>query len=243
MGALIGALGVETLLRWPSIAFHGFTAAVAGVVLVPLFVSAYRRFSSENGGEPGWLLAVTVLAVGFSVPLAAGGILDEHGDLGRTTTPPNPPSEDVTEWERRLGDYQASNCHAPISRMPPRGSRAGGRQSPVVPVIAQQRQALATGAATARDLVAVAARQAPSFDYQERRLPQGPGRSRTYQRHARSGESIWTASLAMARDQSRRPEKPLAGRADPVSLADLRRGSGPCQVEHRPGGESDPRGP
>ena len=37
----------------------------------------------------------------------------------------------------------------------------------LVPVLAQQRQALATGAAAARDVVAVAERQAPSFDYRE----------------------------------------------------------------------------
>ena len=48
VGALIGTLGVETLIRWPPIVFHGSTAAISAAVLVPLFVSAYRRISDRG---------------------------------------------------------------------------------------------------------------------------------------------------------------------------------------------------
>ena len=76
VGALIGALGVETLLRWPSVAFHGSTAAVAGAVLVPLFVSAYRRSSTVERRRARRMLVLTgVVAVGLSVPLLLATLL------------------------------------------------------------------------------------------------------------------------------------------------------------------------
>ncbi|MGA2521743.1 MAG: hypothetical protein ABSG81_13130 [Acidimicrobiales bacterium] len=48
VGGVVGALGVQAVLRWPPIAFHGSTALVATAVVAPLFVSGFRRMSSRE---------------------------------------------------------------------------------------------------------------------------------------------------------------------------------------------------
>ncbi len=91
VGALIGALGVETLLRWPPFAFHGSTALVGGVVVVPVCFTAYRRVSTSRRRDARRVLAV--------VGTVARGALDpscrrrDHGCVGTSSpgrTPPMP---------------------------------------------------------------------------------------------------------------------------------------------------------
>jgi hypothetical protein len=166
VGALVGALGVEVMLRWPSLGFHGSTAAVASAVLVPLFVSAYRRLSTVERRRAKRLLALAgVFVVVLSAPflLAASWVGRDlsvgqraaqtaFGDVsnGRSTsatTQLRSATSDFTSASSKLGSWWTS-----VARL--------------VPVLAQQRQALATGVVVARDLVAVAVREAPSLGYQ-----------------------------------------------------------------------------
>ena len=167
MGALIGALSVETLLRWPSIEFHGSTAAVAGAALVPLLVSAYRRLSTVEQRRAKTVLAVAgVLAVVLSVPLLLSGA------LARTEI-----AVGQRAAETAFGDVSNGNAASATGQLHTATREFAGASSKlgnwstlladVVPVVAQQRRALSIGAMTARDLVAVAARQAPTFDYQD----------------------------------------------------------------------------
>ncbi len=167
VGALIGALGVETLLRWPSVAFHGSTAAVAGAVLVPLFVSAFRRSATAERRRAKRMLVLTgVVVVGLSIPLLLAMF------LARTDI-----SVGQLAAESALGDVSGGSAALATPRLRTASAEFGSASAKLgswwtsvarlVPVIAQQRQALATGAATARDVLAVAERQAPSFDYQE----------------------------------------------------------------------------
>ena len=45
MGAVVGAIGVQVMLRWPAGVFHGFPSLVALAVTMIVVVSAWRRSS------------------------------------------------------------------------------------------------------------------------------------------------------------------------------------------------------
>jgi len=167
VGALIGALSVETLLRWPSIAFHGSTAAVAAAVLALLFVSAYRRSSTVERRRAKRMLALTgVLAVGFSVPLLFASSL-ARTDISVGQLAAESAFGDVSSGSAALATPKLRTATAAFGNATSKLESWWTSVARLVPVIAQQRQALAAGAATARDVVAVAAREAPNFDYQE----------------------------------------------------------------------------
>jgi len=167
VGALIGALSVETLLRWPSIAFHGATAAVAGAVLVPLFVSTYGRFSTVERRRAKKMLGLAgALVVVVSIPVLVATVLAGTEILGGQRAA-----------EAAFGEVSNGSAASATPRLRAATIDFGNASSELeswwtsvtrlVPVVAQQRQALASATATARDVVAVAARQAPSFEYQE----------------------------------------------------------------------------
>ncbi len=67
MGALVGALASQVILRWPPIGFHGSTALVAVAVLVYPSVSAYRRLSKS--GRRRTRRAIGIVAVVALVPV------------------------------------------------------------------------------------------------------------------------------------------------------------------------------
>ena len=46
-GAVVGAMGVQVVLRWPAHFFHGFTAAIGAGLLALCAVSAWRRSSQR----------------------------------------------------------------------------------------------------------------------------------------------------------------------------------------------------
>jgi hypothetical protein len=166
VGALIGALGVETMLRWPSVEFHGSTAAVAGAILAPLLVSAYRRSSAVKRRRAKRLLALTgALAVCFSVPLLLATYLAKT-DISVGQRAAESAFADVGGGSAALATPMLRTATTDFGSATSKLESWWTSVARLVPVIGQQRQALAAGAATARDVVAVAAREAPSFNYQ-----------------------------------------------------------------------------
>ena len=129
IGALIGVLGVETMVRWPSVGFHGSTAAVAMAAVVPLLVSAYRRFSSAErrrarralvlaGGlvvvlSAPFLVAVSWIRTDMSVGQRAAQTAFADISNGRSTSAAPPLRAADADFGAR-----------------PRGSGAGGRRLP-----------------------------------------------------------------------------------------------------------------
>jgi hypothetical protein len=76
LGALVGALGIQVVLRWPPELFHGFPSVVAGALFILCGVSAYRRSGSKI--QRRVRLAIGGLAVGAVVlclPVAIGTLL------------------------------------------------------------------------------------------------------------------------------------------------------------------------
>ena len=242
VGALIGALGVETMLRWPSVAFHGSTAAVAGAVLAAVVRLGLQTLLDRGTAASQEDVALTgVLAVGFSVPLLLATF------LARTDI-----SVGQRAAESAFGDVSGGSAAVATPMLRTATAEFGSASSKlgswwtsvarVVPVIAQQRQALAAGAATARDVVAVAAREAPSFDYQSVNYHKGQvdlGRISAMLGPAKTlDRSLARATARLAGLQSPWLVGPIQSRLRTFDT-DLR----PCQVEHRPRGEGDPAGP
>jgi len=173
VGALIGALSIETLLRWPPVAFHGSTALVGCVVLVPVSISAYRRVSASRRRFAKQVLAlVGTAAVVLSIPLVVAVILT-RGDIVRGQHAADAALSDVSNGSSAAATIKLrASTAAFVAASSQLGSWWTSLAS-VVPVVAQQRLALATGAATARDLAVVAEHVAPSLDYHELRYHQG----------------------------------------------------------------------
>lgn len=83
LGALVGALSVQVMLRWPPEMFHGFPSLIAGALFVLCAVSAYRRSGSKL--QRRVRLVVTGLALAAVVvclPFAIGALL-VRGDVSQ----------------------------------------------------------------------------------------------------------------------------------------------------------------
>ena len=88
LGALVGALGVQVMLRWPPELFHGFPTVVAAALFVLCSVSAYQRSGSKIQRRVRLVVAgLAVAAVVLCLPFAFGALL-VRGDVsqGRQAT-------------------------------------------------------------------------------------------------------------------------------------------------------------
>jgi hypothetical protein len=165
VGAVVGALGVQVILRWPPEVFHGLPTLVTTAVVAILAISAWRRSSTRIRHRA--LLVVGGLGIGavvVSLPIviatvlvrgealageaAAKTALSNIGggrsaavvaDLQRATT-------DTTDASSTLGSWIT----------------AGAR---VVPLVAQQARFLTGTLTSAAQAAAVGARQTPAIDY------------------------------------------------------------------------------
>ena len=173
VGAIIGALSIETVLRWPPVLFHGSTALVGGVVLLPVFISAYRRVSGSRRRYAKQVLAlVGTAAVVLSIPLVVAVIL-ARGDIVTGQHAADAALSDVSNGSSAAATVKLRVSTAAFVAASSQLGSWWTSFAAVVPIVAQQRQALATGAATARDLAVVAEHVAPSLDYHELRYHQG----------------------------------------------------------------------
>ena len=83
LGALVGALGFQVMLRWPPELFHGFPTLVAAALLLLCAVSAYRRSGSRIQRRVRLTLAgLAVAAVVLCLPFAIGALL-VRGDVSQ----------------------------------------------------------------------------------------------------------------------------------------------------------------
>jgi hypothetical protein len=81
LGAVVGALVATMALHLPSQAFHGFPSLVAAAALVPLFLSAYERSSRQVTGRinrgllvAGLVVVAACAAFGLSASLARSSL-------------------------------------------------------------------------------------------------------------------------------------------------------------------------
>jgi hypothetical protein len=173
MGALVGALCAQVILRWPPIGFHGSTALVAVVILIYPCVSAYRRLSRSGRSRTRravgttamvalvplilllavWALSSASLSRGQQVSISALHDL-RSGKSAQAAQKLQLASDDFASASSTVGSWWSSPLR-------------------LVPGFAQQRQALASGAVMAQHLDSVASREAPAFNLQSFSIKDG----------------------------------------------------------------------
>ena len=177
-GALVGALAIQAVLRWPEATwghsmFQSWTALVATVAIAPVLLSAYRLQRLRVKRRILWGTGVLVGAViVFSVPLAVSavqsrsainrGISSTRGALGAAT------SGETSQAERQLGS--AASDFLLGSRRLGAWWTEGAR---LVPVVAQQRVALTKAVGTAHTLTAAVEHQARLIDFHNLTITNG----------------------------------------------------------------------
>ena len=172
-GALVGALGVETVVRWPPVAFHGSTALVAAVAALVPAVSARSRASARTRRVSSWIL-VGGLGAGviLTFPMLIAGLLS----VSHVTSGAREAKVALRQVEDGTAASATGELSAATTNFESASSRLGSwwtELSRAVPVVAQQRQSLAVATAAAGQLTAEAERDAPALDYHQLDYHQG----------------------------------------------------------------------
>lgn len=172
-GSLVGALGIQVILRWSPALFHGFPSLVATALVAILAVSAWRQSSAHVRRRA--LIIVGGLGIGavvLSLPIVIATLLVRgealageaaakaaFSNLGgsRSTTI-------VTDLQRATID--TTDASSTLSGWITAGAR-------VVPIVAQQARFVTGALTSASHAAAVGARQAPSIDYHRLGYHQG----------------------------------------------------------------------
>jgi hypothetical protein len=165
LGAVVGALGVQVVLRWPPEVFHGLPTLAATVLVVVLAVSAWRRSSARTRRRAFLVVAgLGVGAVVVSLPIVIATLLvrgeaaaGEAAAKAALSNIGNGSSATVVgDLERAATD--TTDASSTLSGWITAGAR-------VVPLVAQQARFLTGTLTSAAQAAAVGARQAPAIDY------------------------------------------------------------------------------
>jgi hypothetical protein len=165
VGAVVGALGVQVILRWPPEVFHGLPTLVTTALVAILAISAWRRSSARIRRRA--LLVVGGLGIGavvVSLPIVIATLLVRGealaGEAAAKTALSNigggRSAAVVGDLERAATD--TTDASSTLSWWITAGAR-------VVPLVAQQARFLTGTLTSAAQAAAVGVRQAPAIDY------------------------------------------------------------------------------
>lgn len=173
LGAAIGALAVQALLRIPDIGFHGFSTLVVGAAVIPLFWSAYdcaHRSTRKIVRRGIAIAAAAVVVAGLGLGLAAlvaypdlhQAVEDTRNGRRLLREPDLNGAADRFDHASRAFDEAHEATHAPWT-FPAR----------IVPVLAQHADMLATASEAGGDLTQSASEVATTAPYQDLRASKG----------------------------------------------------------------------
>lgn len=164
-GALVGAIGVQVILRWPESLFHGFPSIVAAALTLVCAVSSRSRVSERTRRRVVRVL-IGVIGAGViaSVPLAVAALVARHA---------------ITEGEQAakvaladVGDGSQSSVAAQLGQAEKDASYASSMlgawwtaPARLVPVAAQQGRLLSSAVTTAAQTSAVGKQHIAAIDY------------------------------------------------------------------------------
>ncbi len=173
LGALTGALGVQVVLRWPSLGFHGATALVALAATGPCLVAAVRTLSRPARRRVVWsAFGLLALAVVVSIPAAVAAYM-AHSQVSQGINEAEGALGSISNGVTTAGAAQLRVANADFASAANRTDSWWTAGARLVPVVAQQRQAVGTASAVARDVTAVAANQAAGIHYSQLRYSDG----------------------------------------------------------------------
>jgi hypothetical protein len=165
LGALVGALAIQSILRWPAFGFHGLTALIAAAAITPVVVSGASHLPRRaRRWVAGLGFGLVGLAVLLTIP-AGLAALRVRSEVNRGIDAAQSALTSVSDGNASAGTGQlqvASAAFAQASNSTGAWWTLGAR---LVPIAAQQRQVLAQAVSVARDVTAVSAREANSIDF------------------------------------------------------------------------------
>ena len=153
--------------------FHGATALVAVAATGPCLLGAVRTLSAPARRRVRrWTFGLIALAIVVSIPVAVAALL-AHSELGQGISQTEGALGSIGNGTTTSGAAQlqaASTDFASAASSTDSWWTAAAR---LVPVVAQQRQALGQASAVASDVTATAADQASGINYQQLRYSDG----------------------------------------------------------------------
>jgi hypothetical protein len=165
LGALVGAFAIQSILRWPALGFQGLTALLAALAITPVLASGASHLPRRGRR---WLAGLGFGLVGLAVLLSIpAGIaaLRARSEVNRGIDAAQSALASVSDGNASAGTGQlrvANAAFAQASKSTGAWWTLGAR---LVPIAAQQRQALAQAVSVAQDVTAVSAREAGSIDF------------------------------------------------------------------------------
>jgi hypothetical protein len=173
LGALIGALSIQVILRWPSIGFHGATALLAAVAITPVLFSGWRHMRSRYRTRAligaGVLLGLGVV---LSIPAAASA-LSARSAVNAGTNAAHQALDDVAAGQVSSGVTQLRTAALELGRAHQRTGGWWNLGAYLVPVVAQQQRMITHVTRAGRDLAASASSVAGGIDFQTLKYHQG----------------------------------------------------------------------
>jgi len=173
VGALVGALSVQALLRLPALGFHGLPSLIAAVAVAPVLWSAYDRSNRPMRRRLrrvalGLVLVVMVAGVGAGVAaLTARGPLQVGVDASRAGLDQLRGGAAATATDQF---HTASSSFGQASRRLTAPWSWPGR---LLPVVGQHLRALTGVSQSGRELADAAAVASSTADYQQLRGDKG----------------------------------------------------------------------
>jgi hypothetical protein len=172
-GAVVGGLGVQVVLRWPSHFFHGVTAAAAAVLVALCAASAWQRSSTRTRRRAALLVGgAASLAALFSLVFAVATLTVRtealQGETAARSALANAGNGSTASVAADLTTAAADTGDA--AQAVDSWLMAGAR---VVPVVAQQQRFLAGTLRAASSAAAVGRREVSALEPQ---LGSRPGR-------------------------------------------------------------------
>lgn len=173
VGAMVGALGIQVVLRWPPAFFHGFPSLVAFGTVILLGLSAWRRSSRRVRRGAAWGLGtLIVLAVLVSLPMLIALIVQRHNALAA--------EHSARSALLTIGNGDTASVTADLNRAAADAGMAASSMNwwfaagaRMVPVVAQQDRFLVGTLEAAAQAASVGAKQAPFIDYHRLDYHQG----------------------------------------------------------------------
>ncbi|MGZ4707988.1 MAG: DUF4012 domain-containing protein [Acidimicrobiales bacterium] len=173
IGAVVGALGVQAMLRMPAQGFHGLPSLIALIAIGPLLASAYERSSRRVRRRSRRTAYVLVaLAVVATAMFGVAALL-----AGSNLTAAVKQSKSGLELIR---DGKQDEATGPLSQAAEAFQRADtmlggawGWPARVVPVVAQHRDALVVASSSGHALASTGASAAATAPYQQLKASKG----------------------------------------------------------------------
>lgn len=173
LGAVIGGLAVQSLLRLPDMAFHGFTALLVIAICAPVLLTGYQRARAEERDVIRWIVfasigLITLIGVAYG---AAAFLAREHltSGLDQAAAGLDAARDGHDDEAARLLQAGADSFGSADSLL--NGPLALPARA--VPLLGIQAKATGEMAASGHDLLTAASRTASSVKYDDLRPAQG----------------------------------------------------------------------